>query len=43
MNIIFHMEGGLGKHIMGTAIIKVIKKHHPNDNINEILLSLNKN
>tara|TARA_R110000796_G_C14564288_1_gene435171 strand:+ start:3800 stop:4663 length:864 start_codon:yes stop_codon:yes gene_type:complete len=27
------MEGGLGKHIMGTAILKVIKKHHPNDNI----------
>lgn len=33
MTIIFHVEGGLGKHILSTAILKVIKKHHPNDDI----------
>ena len=33
MNIIFKIDGGLGKSIMGTAIIKVIKKKYPKSNI----------
>jgi hypothetical protein len=33
MNIIFQIDGGLGKSIMGTAIVKVIKKHYPTDKI----------
>lgn len=33
MQIIFHIEGGLGKHIMATAILKVIKREHPQDKI----------
>jgi len=33
MTIIFHVEGGLGKHIQSTAILKVIKKHHSSDKI----------
>jgi len=36
MQIIFHIEGGLGKHIMATAILKVIKKKHPNDKIHVV-------
>jgi len=36
MTVIFHIEGGLGKHIMATAILKVIKKHHPNDTIHVV-------
>tara|TARA_R100000541_G_scaffold14890_1_gene24285 strand:+ start:842 stop:1717 length:876 start_codon:yes stop_codon:yes gene_type:complete len=33
MNIIFQIDGGLGKNIMATAIIKVIKKHYKNSNL----------
>ena len=33
MKVIFHIEGGLGKHIMSTAILKVISKKHPNTKI----------
>lgn len=33
MTVIFHIEGGLGKHILATAILKVIRKHHLNDTI----------
>ena len=33
MNIIFQIEGGLGKSIMATAIVKVIKKRYKNANI----------
>ena len=33
MTVIFHIEGGLGKHILATALLKVIKKHHPEDTI----------
>lgn len=33
MNIIFKVEGGLGKHIASTAIVKVIKKHYPNSRL----------
>ena len=29
MTVIFHIEGGLGKHIMATAIVKVIRKKYP--------------
>lgn len=29
MTVIFHIEGGLGKHIMATALLKVIRKEHP--------------
>lgn len=28
MNIIFDITGGLGKHILATAVLKAIKKHH---------------
>ena len=28
MNIIFQIEGGLGKSIMATAMVKVIKNHY---------------
>lgn len=28
-NVIFHIEGGLGKHIMATAVMRRIKKVHP--------------
>lgn len=33
MNVIFQIEGGLGKSIMATAIVKVIKKHYKNANL----------
>ena len=33
MNIIFQIDGGLGKSIMGTAIVKVIKNNYPKDKI----------
>lgn len=33
MNIFFHIEGGLGKHIMATAVIKAIKKKYPKDDL----------
>ena len=33
MNIIFQIEGGLGKSILGTAVVKVIRKHYKNANI----------
>jgi ADP-heptose:LPS heptosyltransferase len=36
MTVIFHIEGGLGKHIMATALLKVIKKAHPNDQIHVV-------
>lgn len=36
MTVIFHIDGGLGKHIMATAILKVIKKHHPKDTIHVV-------
>lgn len=36
MRVIFHIEGGLGKHIMATAILKVIKKHHSKDKIHVV-------
>lgn len=33
MQVIFHIDGGLGKHIMSTALIKVIKRHHPHSKL----------
>lgn len=33
MNIIFQIDGGLGKSIMATAIVKVIKKHYKNSHL----------
>ena len=33
MNIIFQIEGGLDKSILGTAIVKVIKRHYKDANI----------
>lgn len=33
MNIIFQIEGGLGKSILGTAIVKVIRRHYKDANI----------
>lgn len=36
MTVIFHIEGGLGKHIMATALLKVIRKNHPNDTIHVV-------
>lgn len=36
MTVIFHIEGGLGKHIMATALLKVIKKHHPKDKVHVV-------
>lgn len=33
MNIIFQIDGGLGKSIMATAIVKVIKKRYKNCNL----------
>jgi len=33
MNIIFQIEGGLGKSIMATAMVKVIKKRYKNANL----------
>ena len=31
--IIFQIDGGLGKSIMGTAVLSAIKKQYPNDYI----------
>lgn len=36
MTVIFHIEGGLGKHILSTAILKVIRKNHPKDTIHVV-------
>lgn len=36
MTVVFHIEGGLGKHIAGTAILQVIKKHHPKATIHVV-------
>jgi hypothetical protein len=33
MNIIFKIDGGLGKSVMGTAICEVIKKQYPKSNL----------
>lgn len=33
MNIIFSIQGGLGKSVMGTAVCKAIRKKYPNDNL----------
>ena len=33
MNIIFQIDGGLGKHIMATAIVKVLRKRYKNAHI----------
>jgi len=33
MNIIFSIQGGLGKSIMGTAVCKAIKKQYPNSKL----------
>ena len=33
MNIIFSIQGGLGKSIMGTAVCKAIRKKYPNDKL----------
>jgi len=36
MTVVFHVEGGLGKHIMSTALLKVIRKKHPKDTIHVV-------
>lgn len=36
MTVVFHIEGGLGKHIIATALLKVIRKHHPKDTIHVV-------
>lgn len=36
MTVIFHIDGGLGKHIMATALLKVIRKQHLNDTIHVV-------
>ena len=33
MNILFQIDGGLGKSIMATAMVKVIKKRYKNANL----------
>ena len=33
MNIIFQIDGGIGKNIMATAVCKAIKKNFPDDNL----------
>ena len=33
MNIIFSIQGGLGKSIMGTAVCKAIRNKYPNDKL----------
>ncbi len=33
MNIIFQIDGGIGKSIMATAVCEAIKKKHPKDNL----------
>mgnify|MGYP003150162554 CR=1 FL=1 len=36
MKVIFHIDGGLGKHIMSTAILKVIYKKFPESKIDVV-------
>jgi len=36
MTVVFHIDGGLGKHILATAILKVIRKAHPKDIIHVV-------
>lgn len=36
MNIFFHIEGGLGKNIMATAVLKALKKKYNNANIHVV-------
>ena len=31
--IVFHIEGGIGKNIMATAVVKAMKKQHPDREI----------
>jgi len=31
--VVFHIEGGLGKHIAATAVVECYKKHNPNKDI----------
>tara|TARA_R110000744_G_scaffold145058_3_gene257233 strand:- start:4207 stop:5085 length:879 start_codon:yes stop_codon:yes gene_type:complete len=33
MTVIFHIDGGLGKHIMATALLKVIRNNHIKDKV----------
>jgi len=33
MNIIFEINGGIGKNIMATAVCKAIKTQYPNDKL----------
>jgi hypothetical protein len=33
VNIIFQIDGGIGKSIAATAVCKAIKKQHPNDKL----------
>ena len=33
MNIIFQIDGGLGKSVMGTAVLKAIRRQYPDDYI----------
>ena len=35
MNIIFQVDGGLGKSIMATAVLKAIRKQYKKENINK--------
>jgi len=36
MTVIFHIEGGLGKHIAATAVLKVVRKYHPKATIHVV-------
>lgn len=36
MTVVFHIDGGLGKHIIATAMVKVIKKHHPKSKLHVV-------
>ena len=36
MTVVFHIDGGLGKHIMGTAIVKVLRRYHPKDTLHVV-------
>jgi len=31
--LVFHIEGGIGKNIMATAVVKAVKKQHPDREI----------
>ena len=33
---IFHIEGGLGKHIMATAMVKVLRKYYPKSSLHVV-------